>query len=564
MTRSASRAAAYAECATSRPPIRDGNRKPCDQCPRRGRHFCAPRAAHVVGFIEECCVHTKSRWARRPFVLTAWQRTEIVEPVFGWVEWSAEWEQWVRVYRVVWLSAGRKNGKSELLAALALYMLLADGEQGAELIGCAGTRRQAGKVFAVAVRMIQLSPVLSEALAVGEITITKHDGARIAHVPTGSWYEVVSADADNALGENIHACMFDEVATQPNDGLWNAVRTSMGTRPQAMLIAATTAGDRPHGFAAREAAYCRRVAADPGLDRRRFVWIRAAARDAALNDPDSWAAANPALGHFLSPSALEDEAAEALIDPQKAKAFRMFRLNTWQRPESRWLPAGRWRTSGPVDRAALVGRRAHGGVDLAAVSDLTSLCWFFPPPADDAPAFALWRHYVPAAAVERLDEITGGQFSTWVADGWAIVTPGEVVDYDPLRDDIAAGYRDFELVDLGIDRWNSSETVTWAQREIPRLDVSLVSQSFVGQSAALKAIDRLLRTRRLDVGADPVAAWCAACCEVVQDRAENLKLVKPDRQRAAARIDAVAALANAVDGWLRAPAPKPKGRAVGF
>jgi len=556
--------AAFAECATSKAPLRDGNRKSCDRCDRRGRHFCGPRAAHVVGFIQECAVHTKSRWARKPFLLTDWQRREIVEPVFGWVEWSAEFEQWVRVYRVIWLSAGRKNGKSELLAALALYLLLADGEQGAELIGCAGTRRQAGKVFAVAVRMIQLSPALSELLAIGEISITKHDGARIAHIPTGSWYECISADADNALGENIHGCLFDEVATQPNDALWHAVRTSMGTRPQAILIAATTAGDRTHGFAAREAAYCKRVAADPGLDRRRYVWIRAASPAAAVNDPTAWAAANPALGHFLSPAALADEAAEAMIDPRKAKAFRQYRLNTWQRPESRWLPAGRWRTGHPIDRATLAGRRAHGGVDLAAVSDLTSLCWFFPPPDEEGRAAALWHHYVPAAAVERLDEITSGSFSQWIADGWVTVTPGEVVDYRPMRADIAAGYRDFALNDLGIDRWNSSETVTWAQENLPRLEVSLVSQSFIGQSAALKAIDRLLRERRLDVGADPVAAWCAACCEVVQDRAENIKLTKPDRARAAARIDDVAALANAVDGWLRAPAPKKKGRAVGF
>jgi phage terminase large subunit-like protein len=556
--------ATVSDCATSKAPIRDGNRKPCDRCDRRGRHYCAPRANHVVGFIQECCVHTKSRWAGKPFVLTEWQRTEIVEPVFGWVEWSEEWEQWVRVYRIVWIEAARKNGKSELLAALALYLLLADGEQGAELIGCAGTKRQAGKVFAVAARMVQLSPVLSDLLASGEISITRHDGHRLAHIPTGSWYEVISAEADNALGENIHGCLFDEVATQPDDRLWHALRTSMGTRPQALLIAATTAGDRPHGFAARERAYCRRVAADPGLDRRRYVWIRAAAPNATLNDPKAWEAANPALGHFLSPAALADEAAEALLDPGKAKSFKMYRLNIYTRPESRWLPAGRWRTGPRIDRAALAGRRAHGGVDLAAVSDLTALCWFFPPETDDGPASAIWHHYVPEAAVPRLDEITGGAFAGWVADGWCQVTPGEVVDYDPLRADLAAGYRDFELVDVGIDRWNSSETVTWCQRELPRLEVSLVSQTFVGQSASLKAIDRLLRNRQLDVGADPVAAWCASCAEVVQDRAENLKLVKPDRQRTTARIDSVAAMANAVDGWLRAPAPKKKGRAVGF
>lgn len=508
-------------------------------------------------------MHTKSTWARAPFVLTAWQRHEIIEPIFGWVEWSSEFGQWVRVYRVVWLSAGRKNGKSELLAAIALYLLLADGEQGAELIGCAGTRRQAGKVFDVAKVMIQLSPVLRPLLDAGRLGITQHDGARIVDNATNSYYEVISADADHALGENVHGVLFDEVRTQPNDRLWNALRTSMGTRPQALMVGATTAGDQTESFAAHEEAYCRRVAADPTLDVRRYVWIRSAPPHCELNDTDAWAAANPALGQFLSRSALADVCAEALLEPRKAVVFRVLHLNTWQRAESRWLPAGRWRTGDRVRSDELTGRRCHGGLDLAAVSDLTSLCWYFPG-LETGPAVALWRHYVPDAAVARLDEITGGSFTQWIAGGWVHVTEGEVTDYDPLHDHIAADCQRFNVADLGIDRWNATGTVTWAQRELPKLTVSFVSQSFVGQSAALKEIDRQLRARALDVGADPVAAWCASCAEVRQDANENLKLVKPERGRAAARIDAISALANAVDGFMRAPAPKARRHVAGF
>jgi phage terminase large subunit-like protein len=566
---------AFAYCCRSAPPKRDGPKQACAAarwwnadvdgpwpCDRRGRHFCAPRAQRAVGFIEDCCVHTKSRWARQPFKLTLWQRVEIIEPIFGWVEWSDEFEEWVRVYRVVWLSAGRKNGKSELLAAVALYLLLADGEEAAEIIGCAGTRHQAGKVFQVAAVMVQLSPRLRPALDSGRLSITQHDGARISDNATNSYYEVISADADHALGENVHGVMFDEVRTQPNDRLWNALRTSMGTRPQALMVGATTAGDEPMSFASHEEAYCRRVAADPTLDRRRYVWIMCAAPDAELNDEAAWEAANPALADFLSREALRDVCAEALLSPTKAVAFRVLHLNTWQRSQSRWLPAGRWRHT-VVLETALVGHRCHGGLDLSAVSDLTSLCWYFPEQGDEHAA-ALWRHYVPEAALDTLNAITGGSFGEWVKGGWVTVTEGEVVDYDPLHDQIAEDYRRFAVADLGIDRWNSTGTVNWSQRHLPKLTVSLVSQTFGGQSAALKEIDRQLRRRTLDVGANPVAAWCASCAEVRQDAAENLKLVKPDRAREAARIDAVAALANAVDGFLRMPAPKPRGRVAGF
>lgn len=509
-------------------------------------------------------MHTKSTWAGKPFILSDWQRDEIVSPVFGWVEWSPEFGQWVRVYRVVWITAARKNGKSELLAAIMLYLLLADGEHAAELIGCAGTKRQAGKVFAVAKRMIELSPVLRTELDAGLLSITTHDGNRIAYLPTASYYEVIAADADNALGENIHGCAFDEIATQPDDRLWNAIRTSMGTRPQALLVAATTAGDRPLSFAALEESQCRRVADAPQLDRRRYVWIRAAPDRCDLNDEEAWHAANPALGQFLSVEALRDEVAEALLSPTKAKAFRQFRLNCWQRAESRWLPAGRWRVrAAPLPSGQYAGRRCHAGVDLAAVSDLTSLAWYFPPQGDERAA-ALWRHYVPESAIPTLDRITAGQFSTWAKQGWAVVTEGEVVDYEPLHADIARGCATFAVVDLGIDRWNSTTTVSWAQRALPKLTVSLVGQGYLGQSPALKEIDRQLRAQLLDVGADPIAAWCASCAEVRQDPAENIKLVKPERDRSTARIDAIAALANAVDGWLRTPTPKRPGRAAGF
>ena len=469
----------------------------------------------------------------------------------------------MRVYRVVWISAGRKNGKTELLAGIALYLLLADGEAAAELIGCAGTKRQGLKVFAVAARMLELSPVLRPELDRGRLVVLTGDVQRIVDHDTSSYYEVIAADAEHTLGENVHGVVFDEVRTQPDDLLWNALRTAMGTRPQPLMVAATTAGDNRLSFAAVEEDYCRRVAAQPELDRRRYVFIRCASPDAEINDEDAWAAANPALGQFLSLEAFRDEAGEALVEPRKARAFRQFRLNVCVRAESRWLPEGRWRTRRPIPADGLLGRRAHGGLDLAAVSDLTSLCWYFPPDGDRSGA-TIWRHYVPDAALEVLNRITAGTFDRWVEAGWVTVTGGEVVDYDPLHAHIADDVELFDVAELGIDRWNSTGTVTWAERELPKLTVSLVGQGYIGQSAALKEIDRQLRANVLDVGADPVAAWCASCAEVRQDPAENIKLVKPDRARSTARIDAISALANAVDGYLRTPAPTPRKRVAGF
>lgn len=156
-------------------------------CRKRGDHFCQPRANHAVAFCQELCRHTKDRWARTPFILSTWQRRDIVAPLFGEVVWDEEWDCYVRRYRIAWIEVARKNGKSELLAFIALYLLVADGVEGAEIYGCAMDRGQAAKVFDVAARMVKLSPVLSARLVV------KDHIKRIIDEQTGSYYEVVAA-----------------------------------------------------------------------------------------------------------------------------------------------------------------------------------------------------------------------------------------------------------------------------------------------------------------------------------------------------------------------------------
>jgi phage terminase large subunit-like protein len=507
-------------------------------CVERGEHFCVPRADHAQAFFEEILVHTKGRFARTKFLLASWQRDEIVRPLFGRVRWDVETQRYVRSYRIGWIELARKNGKSELLAGIALYLLCADGEESAEIYGAAKDRDQARKVFDVAMRMVQLSPVLSKRL-----TIKAHE-KRIIDERTASYYETIAADAAGNLGHNPHGIIFDEVLTQPSADLWNALRTAMGTREQPLMIAATTAGNDPASFAKVQHDEYERVAEDPARAPHVFVCMRNMPADADPYDEKNWQFPNPALGDFLSVQSLRDEVAEAKADPAKENAFRQFRANQWVSQVTRWMPLHLWDAAANVQMVVeerLHGETAFGGLDLSATTDLTAWVLWLPEHHT-----ALWRFWTPEAQVPFLDRHTGGRASVWVREGFLNVTEGDWIDYDAVHAQIERDKRDFRLVRVGYDQKEATATAQHMQRL--ELDIEPVYQGF-SLSESLKELMRLVKSGQFCHGAHPVARWCADSVEVKRDDQDRIKIVKPDRGASGKRIDGIAAAANAINVW---------------
>ncbi|QVJ00338.1 phage terminase small subunit P27 family [Nocardiopsis eucommiae] len=303
-------------------------------CEETGDHFCEPRADHAEDFFARVLVHTKGRYARKPFILTSWQRDEIVRPLFGEATWNPEIGEYVRRYRIAWIELGRKNGKSEILAGIMLYLLVADGEESAELYGAARDRDQAALVFDVAAQMVRLSPKLSKRVQV------KDANKRLVYKRTNSYYQVIAADAQGALGSNPHGVAADEILAWRNRSMWDALRTGMGSeaRTQPLMVAATTAGDNPNSFAANMHNEMERIQDDPSRAPHIFTFLRNTPQDADPWDEKHWKHANPALGDFLSLKSMREEALEARNDPTAEKAFRQFRLNQWVRAATRWMP----------------------------------------------------------------------------------------------------------------------------------------------------------------------------------------------------------------------------------
>ena len=193
-------------------------------------YFDDESADRAVSFIEDFITHTKGELAQKPMKLEDWQINDIIKPLFGWKHKKND----LRRYRTCYVEIPRKNGKSTLAAAIALYILFADSERGAEVYSCAGDRAQASIIFNIAKSMVENSHELTKRAQVYRTSIIN---------PTkGNTYKALSADAKLQHGHNAHAILFDELHTQPNRELWDTMKTSTGARRQPLLIALTTAG----------------------------------------------------------------------------------------------------------------------------------------------------------------------------------------------------------------------------------------------------------------------------------------------------------------------------------
>ncbi len=287
---------------------------------------CGYRAC---GFIQDLCRNTVGPARGEYIILRAWQH-EILHGLFD--------ENGQPQHRYAYIGLPRKNGKSTLGAALAIYALVCLGPA-AHVYSCAGDRKQASIVFDEAKRMVRAEPELA-----GIIRIQRWH----LEGPNDGIYRVLSADAELQQGLNPSFVIFDEVHVQPNGDLWDAMRFGMGARPNPMMIGITTAGFDRTTLAWQlyeqgqrgEIYFWWREPSDPNCD-----WM----------DHAAWAEANPALGDFLFEEALYTDADG---DAKHESGFRRFHLNQWTTTHSAWLPHGAWAGIGPAAPDPEIATRA--------------------------------------------------------------------------------------------------------------------------------------------------------------------------------------------------------------
>jgi len=285
----------------------------------------AARAIRLVNLL----THTKGPFAQQAFNLRPWQ-TQILRKLFKTAKDGR------RQYRTCLLMLPRKNGKTELAAALAIYFLLFDGEIGGEVYSAASDKDQAALVFNVAAQMIRNDPELD---AQCEIIDSQK---RIVHRKSGSFYRAISAEAYSKHGFNASVVIYDELHAAQNRELWDVLSTSQGARSQPLMIAITTAGYDRHSILWELYTHAKKVAENPSLDPTFLPILYEAPIEADWTDERIWKKANPALGDFRSLEEMRVAAARAKEIPAQENTFRRLYLNQWTEQASRWISMPAW------------------------------------------------------------------------------------------------------------------------------------------------------------------------------------------------------------------------------
>jgi len=494
-----------------------------------------------VRLINQLC-HTKGPFAGKPFRLRPWQEHGIIRPLFRTNPATGK-----RQYRTCLLMMPRKNGKTELAAALAIDGLLFDNEMGAEVYSAAADRDQAALCFNVAAQMIRAEPELAAACDIVD------SQKRIVHRKSGSVYRAISAESYSKHGFNSSRILFDELHAQPTRELWDVLASSTGARDNPLVIAISTAGYDRHSILWELYQHARRVQLDPSIDPTFLSVIYEAPADADWRDEAVWKKANPALGDFRSIEEMRAACARAQEIPAQEQAFRRLYLNQWTESDVRWLAMAAWDACQvPIDRAALAGRRCYVGLDLSTTTDLTALVAVFPD-ADGAGFTVLPQFFCPADRIPTRVTRDRVPYDEWARRGHLVATPGPTVDYERVRALLHEWDEAFDLRMVAFDPWNATDLVSRLEN-VDGFACVKMRQGKASLSAPSKALEKAVLERTIHHDGHPVLRWNVANVTVDTDHAGN---IQPSKAKSTERIDGVSALVMALDAMHRDQAAAP-------
>lgn len=482
--------------------------------------FDEAAAQRAIDFFPACLTHVKGRKTGKPFVLEPWQQA-IVANLFGWKRPDG-----MRRYREVFIYIPRKNGKSLLVAGIAVYMLFCDNELGAEIYSASGDEDQASLCFDMAKVMVAHDVELARR--------AKIYGKSITFESQGSSYKPLTSVAETKHGLNVHCALIDELHIMPDRDLVDVIETSTGARDQPLLVYTTTADygrksicNEKHDLASKVRDG---IISNPAL----LPAIYEASKEDDWTDPKIWAKANPNLGVSLKLDYMTAQCQKAKETPGYENVFKRLHLNIITEQASRWLQMAKWDEAAPIPVPDLAGKPCFAGLDLASTTDIAAFAMVFPlPDGSYAPVMRFWIAEDNARQREKKDRVT---YPLWASQGLITLTPGNVIDYDIIRRDINQLKESYDIQEIAIDRWSATQITT--QLGGDGFKMVPFGQGFASLSAPTKEFEKLVISLKFLHAGHPVLRWMASNVAVEMDAAGNLK---PSKDRSTEKIDGIVA-----------------------
>lgn len=466
-----------------------------------------------------------------PLRLELFQKA-FLQALFGWLDKSSGF----RRFRETLFLVGRKNGKSTLLAALALYLLVADYEGAAEIYSVATKKDQARKTLTEAVNMIKQSPELR--------AVIKKRRNDVYFPATASKFEALASDSNTLDGLNSHAVIIDELHAIRDRNLYEVMKQSTSSRRQPLVIMITTSGtvresvfDNLYGLACDIADG--RIEDDSFLP----VLYELDAR-AEWTDPRAWPKANPGLGTIKQYATLAAFVDRAKKNPEDLPGVLCKDFNVPETSAAAWLSFETIRNDATFDMKDVYNTYAIGGCDLSATTDLTCATLLIRRSREEDTVYVLQQYFLPERRIEQLDEHNSNEapYKAWAARGLLTICPGNRVDYSA----VTAWYcqmRDEFKIDcfaVGYDRALAGYWVD--EMKANGFDMHAVAQGPFTWSQPMREMGAAFADKKVNYNRNPMLTWCLTNTGVKKSGVNNIQPVKISERR---RIDGAVSLLNA-------------------
>ncbi len=501
-------------------------------------HFDEKAGEKPIKFIEKFCRHSKGRWAGKTIKLELFQKAAI-QLAFGWVD-----EHNKRRFREVVFLIARKCGKSTLTSGLSLYMLMADGEAGAECYAVANKLDQAKVVFNESVNMRQQSPQIK--------SLTKKRQSDIYFPATMSTLKAIASDTKTMDGLNAHFFSFDEFHEARDSKVYDVMVQSQAAREQPLAWLISTNGYVREMFFDDKYNYCSNVAMwDHGFNDYRLLPIlyELDSRD-EWDKPECWGKANPGLGKIKGYVGLRDNVEKAKRDPTFLPTVLTKDFNIPENTNQAWLPYDACVNDTVVADDRLKHSYAIGGCDLSATTDLTCATLLVKKPNDEN-FYVLQKYFLPESRVNAVEGNSAREapYRLWADQGHLHICDGATVDYKAVTQWFVDQVEQNDIRPLWVC-YDRALAGYWVQEmEGYGFDMERIPQGPYIWSYPMKRLGGLLEEKKIISNNNPILRWCLTNTGVKTTNRDGIQTIQPVKTGATKRIDGMVSLLNAFVGY---------------